>query len=128
MGPGSKKPPVERGAHRAKGRRRRRPARQESTLEIMDRLLARRVSISVNGQAKQVSASEAIVLQLMQKAMSGNRARLAGALEISGVRQQPLGQIDRSPIRRKRLHAGSREIPFEERRWLVTRSVTASRP
>ena len=38
----------------------------------MDRLLARRVSISVNGQAKQVPASEAIVLQLMQKAMSGN--------------------------------------------------------
>ena len=72
MGPGSKKPPVERDARRAKGRRRRRPARQESTLEIMDRLLARRVSISVNGQAKQVSASEAIVLQLIQKAISGN--------------------------------------------------------
>ena len=72
MGPGSNKPPVERGARRAKGRRRRRPARQESTLEIMERLLTRRVSISVSGQAKQVSASEAIVLQLMQKAMSGN--------------------------------------------------------
>ena len=72
MGPGSKKPPVERGARRAKGRRRRRPARQESTLEIMDRLLARRVSISVSGEAKQVSASEAIVLQLIQKAISGN--------------------------------------------------------
>ena len=28
-------------------------------------------SISVSGQAKRVSASEAIVLQLMQKAMSG---------------------------------------------------------
>ena len=38
----------------------------------MERLLARRVSISVSGQAKRVSASEAIVLQLMQKAMSGN--------------------------------------------------------
>jgi hypothetical protein len=71
VGPGSKKPPVKRGAHRAKGRRRRRPAGQESTLEIMDRLLARRVSISVSGHAKQVSASEAIVLQLIQKAMSG---------------------------------------------------------
>ena len=70
MGPGSKKPPVERGARRAKGRRRR-PARQESTLEIMDRLLARRVSVSMSGHAKQVSASEAIVLQLIQKAMSG---------------------------------------------------------
>jgi hypothetical protein len=30
------------------------------------------VSISVSGQAKRVSTSEAIVLQLMQKAMSGN--------------------------------------------------------
>ena len=72
MGPSSKKLPVKRDARRAKGRRRRRPARQEGTLDIMERLLARRVSISVSGQAKQVSASEAIVLQLMQKAMSGN--------------------------------------------------------
>jgi len=72
MGPVSNKPRVERGACRAKGRRRRRPARQESTIEIMDRLLARRVSISVSGQAKQVSAMDAIVLQLMQKAMPGN--------------------------------------------------------
>jgi hypothetical protein len=78
MGPGSKKPLVERGGPRAKGRRQRRPARQESTLEIMDRLLARRVSVSVNGHAKQVSALEAIVLQLTQKAISGNgRARRA---------------------------------------------------
>jgi hypothetical protein len=38
----------------------------------MDRLLTRRVPISLSGQAKRVSASEAIVLQLMQKAMSGN--------------------------------------------------------
>jgi hypothetical protein len=69
MGPGSQKPPIERGVRRPKGRRWRRPARQESTLEIMDRLLACRVSISVSGQAKQVSASEAIVLQLIQKAI-----------------------------------------------------------
>jgi len=78
MGPGPTKPQVERGARRAKGRRRRRPARQESTLDIVDRLLARRVSIRMNGQAKQVSASDAIVLQLTQKVMSGNvRACLA---------------------------------------------------
>ena len=38
----------------------------------MEPLLARRVSISVSGEAKQVFATEAIVLQLMQKAMSGN--------------------------------------------------------
>jgi hypothetical protein len=79
MGPVSNKPPVERGGRRPKGRQRCRPARQESTREIMDRLLARRVSISVSGQAKRVSASEAIVLQLMQKAMSGN-ARAWGPL------------------------------------------------
>jgi hypothetical protein len=45
----------------------------------MDRLLARRVSISVSGQAEQVSAIEAIVLHLMQKDMSGN-ARAGRAL------------------------------------------------
>ena len=70
MGPGPTKSPVERGACRAKGRRR--PARQKSTREIMDRLLARRVSISMSGQAKQVSALEAIVLKLIQEAISGN--------------------------------------------------------
>ena len=69
---GSNKPPVKRGAHRARGRRRRWPARQESTLEITDRLLTRRVPISVSGQATRLSATEAIVLHLIQKAMSGN--------------------------------------------------------
>jgi len=38
----------------------------------MERLMTRRVSISMSGHAKQVSATEAIVLQLMQKVMSGN--------------------------------------------------------
>jgi Family of unknown function (DUF5681) len=68
----SDEPPVMRGARRPNGRRRRQRPCQESTLEIIERLLTRRVSISVSGQAKRVSASEAIVLQLMQKAMSGN--------------------------------------------------------
>jgi Family of unknown function (DUF5681) len=72
MGPGPRKPPVERGARRAMGRRRRRPAREESTLEMMDRLLTRQVPISVHGTATRVPAAKAIVLQLMQKAMSGN--------------------------------------------------------
>ena len=71
MASGPIKSAATRGARRAKGRRRR-PARGESTLEIMERLLTRRVSISVSGQARRLSASEAIVLQLMQKAMSGN--------------------------------------------------------
>ena len=99
MAKGSKKPPVARGARLAKGRRRRQPARQEGTLNIMGRLLTRRVSISVSGKPKQVSAVEAIVLQLMQKAMSGNaragrallkyqafsNSRSAGSLEVRFV-------------------------------------------
>jgi rRNA processing protein Krr1/Pno1 len=72
MGSIPKKSQVARDSGRTKGRRRRRAGRQESTLEIMERLLTRRVSISVSGQVKRVSSSEAIVLQLMQKAMSGN--------------------------------------------------------
>jgi rRNA processing protein Krr1/Pno1 len=72
VGAGSKKSTVERGARRTNARRLRRTARQESTLEMMERLLTRRVLVSVSGQPKQVSAAEAIVLQLMQKAMSGN--------------------------------------------------------
>ena len=72
MGPSSKKPRVEHDARPEGGRRPRRPPRQESTLELMEWLLTRRVSISMSGHAKQVSATEAIVLQLMQKAMSGS--------------------------------------------------------
>jgi hypothetical protein len=72
MGSILKKSQVARDSGRNKGRRPRRAASQESTLEIMERLLTRRVSISPSGQAKRVSASEAIVLQLMQKAMPGN--------------------------------------------------------
>jgi Family of unknown function (DUF5681) len=45
---------------------------KESTLAIMDRLLACRVPISLRGEPSRVTATEAIVLQLIQKAMSGN--------------------------------------------------------
>ena len=72
MGPGSTETAGRARRTPRKGSAAARPARQESTLEIMERLLTRRVSISVSGQATRVSASEAIVLQLMQKAMSGN--------------------------------------------------------
>jgi hypothetical protein len=68
----SKRPSVPRGAVGARGRRRRRLAHREGTLETMERLLTHRVSLSVCGEPKQVSATEAIVLQLMQKALSGN--------------------------------------------------------
>jgi hypothetical protein len=71
MGRGSNEPPIKRG-HPAKGRGRRRLDRPESTLAIMDRLLASRVPISLSGEPSRVTATEAIVLQLIQKAMSGN--------------------------------------------------------
>jgi hypothetical protein len=71
MGPHSKKPPIKIDARQRTRLRLRRPL-EESTLEIMDRLLIRRVSISVSGRTTRVSATEAIVLQLMQKAMSGS--------------------------------------------------------
>jgi hypothetical protein len=38
----------------------------------MERLFARRVSISMSGKTTRVAAAKAIVLQLMQKAMSGD--------------------------------------------------------
>jgi hypothetical protein len=38
----------------------------------MDRLLARPVSITMNGETIQVSAKHAIILQLLQKAISGS--------------------------------------------------------
>lgn len=72
MGSVTDKPPVKRSAHRPTGRRHRQRACHESTLEIMDRLLASRVRISLSGEPSRVTATEAIVLQLMQKAMSGN--------------------------------------------------------
>jgi Family of unknown function (DUF5681) len=52
--------------------RRRRSARRESVLIFLDRLLTSPVSIAMSGELKQVTAVEAIVLQLLQKAMSGN--------------------------------------------------------
>ena len=69
-----------RGAARAKGRRRRRRARREGSLAIIERLLTRPVSLSISGKRAQVAAAEAIMLQLMQKALSGN-ARAWRALQ-----------------------------------------------
>jgi Family of unknown function (DUF5681) len=57
---------------RSGARRRQGSARRESVLIFLDRLLTSPVSITVSGKLKQVTAVEAIVLQLLQKAMSGN--------------------------------------------------------
>jgi hypothetical protein len=44
-----------------------------STIELIDSLLSERISIVENGVSKRVSALEAIVLQLWNKAMSGDK-------------------------------------------------------
>ena len=70
---------TKRDARRGKGSAAASTPRQESTLEIMDRLLARRVSVSVNGQKRSRSRTQGDpCLQLTQKAISRNgRARRA---------------------------------------------------
>jgi hypothetical protein len=79
MEPRSRKSAAMSGGRGARGRapesgsrRQRRPANSQGTSEILDKLLTRRMSISLSGQATQVSVLEAIVLQLMQEAMAGN--------------------------------------------------------
>jgi len=65
------------------GARRRRTQQQtrghESRLAVLEAYLQRRTSITINGEAKQVSAGDAILLQLLQKALAGD-ARSMGAL------------------------------------------------
>ena len=46
--------------------------RSQSTLEIIEGLLGRPVSISVNGEQTQASALQAIMLQLVQKILAGS--------------------------------------------------------
>src|ERR1700677_1720938 len=53
-------------------RSRRRSDRSQSTLEIIERLLGRPVSISVNGEQTQASALQAIMLQLVQRVLAGS--------------------------------------------------------
>jgi len=60
------------GRRKSRAHRRQRSTHRESALTISDRLLTSPVSITMSGELKQVSAAEAIVLRLLQKAMSGN--------------------------------------------------------
>ncbi len=56
-------------------RRKPRPSRgmpQESTVVVVDRLLARPHLITLNGEPQEVTTIEAILLQLQQKAMFGS--------------------------------------------------------
>lgn len=54
------------------GNPRKKPHRQESIVEMVDRLLLSPVKLTLNGETKRVSALEAIVSQLQLKEMSGN--------------------------------------------------------
>ena len=64
--------PLAEGVPRKRKPRRRRPAPSESTVAIIDRLLLRPFSLTVNGEAVKLSTAEAIILHLTQKAVSGN--------------------------------------------------------
>ena len=58
---------------RARRTTKRKPqARPPSTFAIMERLLSSPVPITISGAAARVPALEAIILQVMQKAMAGN--------------------------------------------------------
>jgi hypothetical protein len=61
------------------GNSRRKPKPPENTVSIIDRLLVRRIQITLNGEQKKATALEVIVYQLMQKAKSGS-GRAFGAL------------------------------------------------
>jgi Family of unknown function (DUF5681) len=52
---------------------RQRPKPPESLVATIDRLLRTPLQITVNGETKRLSALEAIIMQLVQKSMSGNR-------------------------------------------------------
>jgi hypothetical protein len=52
--------------------RRRRPKPPESLVATIDRLLFTPLQVTLNGETKNVSALEAIILQLVQKSMAGN--------------------------------------------------------
>jgi Family of unknown function (DUF5681) len=52
--------------------RKQKPKRPESALAVVDRLLLAPTPIKLDGEARRIAAIEAIVFQLLRKAMSGN--------------------------------------------------------
>jgi hypothetical protein len=70
---GHGQPPLEtRWKKGQSGNRRRKPKPAESMVDMVDRLLLSRVKLTINGEARNVTALEAIVSQLQLKEMSGN--------------------------------------------------------
>jgi len=59
-------------ARQTRARRRQRSNRRESTIVMIDRLLAGHVAITINGETTKVPAAEAIILQLLKKATAGS--------------------------------------------------------
>jgi len=122
-----RKRPVDRGARRANDRRRRRSVRQESTLAIMERLLSRRVSISVSGEAMRVSATEAIVLQLLQRAISGNAHAWRALLKYQEFANRGSDRPTELRFVESDYTRAVARLFSEDRRWLITTLVMASR-
>jgi Family of unknown function (DUF5681) len=60
------------GKPRRTKRSRRRSDRSQSTLEIIEDLLERRLSINVNGEPTQATALQAIMFQLLQRISAGD--------------------------------------------------------
>ena len=54
------------------GNPRKKPKRTESVVDLIDRLLLSQVKLTLNGEAKNVTALEAIISQLQLKEMAGS--------------------------------------------------------
>lgn len=67
------RPPLEtRWRKGESGNPRKKPRRQETIVEMLDRLLLSPVNITLNGETKRVPSLEAIISQLQVKEMSGS--------------------------------------------------------
>jgi len=67
------RPPLEtRWRKGESGNHRKKPRRQETIVEMLDRLLLSPVNITLNGETKRVPSLEAIISQLQVKEMSGS--------------------------------------------------------
>jgi hypothetical protein len=64
--------PSKQGGGKVSGNPRKKPRRQETIVEMLDRLLLSPVNITLNGETKRVPSLEAIISQLQVKEMSGS--------------------------------------------------------
>ena len=67
---------------------RRHPVRTISALESIDRLLLQPIEVVEKGKSRKVTALEAIVLQLWQKELSGDRRALVARLNYERIAQE----------------------------------------